>query len=109
MSPGGYQPVRRRERYLQQGTSADFAQRFVNIQSAGYDTFTIQRLLFGSPPIKRLRALAFKVWAFKQWESTSGNLKRFRCGPLRSPPNNATMPMESSFKEGHQLGRTELE
>ena len=57
-----HQPVRRRERKQQRFKSAGSAQRFLNIHSAVYNTFTVQRHLLSRPTFKRFRADAFNVW-----------------------------------------------
>jgi len=57
-----HQPVRRRERKQQRFKSPGSAQRFLNIQSAVYNTFYVQRHLLGRPTFKRFRADAFTVW-----------------------------------------------
>ena len=57
-----HQPVRRRERKQQRFKSPGSAQRFLNIQSAVYNTFYVQRHLLNRLTFKRLRADAFKVW-----------------------------------------------
>ncbi|MCH8861150.1 MAG: IS6 family transposase [Proteobacteria bacterium] len=57
-----HQPVRRRERKMQRFKSPGSAQRFLNIQSAAYNTFYSQRHLINRPTFKRYRAEAFDVW-----------------------------------------------
>ena len=57
-----HQPVRRRERKQQRFKSPGSAQRFLNIQSAVYNSFYVQRHLLNRLTFKRLRADAFKVW-----------------------------------------------
>ena len=57
-----HQPVRRRERKQQRFKSPGSAQRFLNIQSAVYNTFYVQRHLLNRLTFKRLRADAFNVW-----------------------------------------------
>ena len=57
-----HQPVRRRERKQQRFKSPGSAQRFLNIQSAVYNTFYVQRHLLSRLTFKRLRADAFNVW-----------------------------------------------
>jgi len=57
-----HQPVRRRERKQQRFKSPGSAQRFLNIHSAVYNTFYIQRHLLSRPTFKRFRADAFNVW-----------------------------------------------
>ena len=58
-----HQPVRRRERKMQRFKSPGSAQRFLNIQSATYNTFYFQRHLIKRPTFKQYRAEAFAVWA----------------------------------------------
>ena len=57
-----HQPVRRRERKQQRFKSPGSAQRFLNIQSAVYNTFYVQRHLLSRPTFKRFRTDAFNVW-----------------------------------------------
>ena len=57
-----HQPVRRRERKMQRFKSPGSAQKFLNIQSATYSTFYVQRHLLTRPLFKRYRAEAFEVW-----------------------------------------------
>ena len=57
-----HQPVRRRERKMQRFKSPGSAQKFLNIQSATYNTFYLQRHLLTRPLFKRYRAEAFEVW-----------------------------------------------
>ena len=57
-----HQPVRRRERKQQRFKSPGSAQRFLNIQSAVYNSFYVQRHLLNRLTFKRLRADAFNVW-----------------------------------------------
>ena len=57
-----HQPVRQRERKQQRFKSPGSTQRFLNIQSATYNTFYVQRHLLSRPTFKRLRADAFNVW-----------------------------------------------
>ena len=57
-----HQPVRRRERKQQKFKSPGSAQRFLNIQSAVYNSFYVQRHLLNRPKFKRLRTDAFGVW-----------------------------------------------
>ena len=57
-----HQPVRRRERKMQRFKSPGSAQRFLNIQSAVYNTFYVQRHLLSRPTFKRFRTDAFNVW-----------------------------------------------
>jgi len=61
-----HQPVRRRERKQQRFKSPGSAQRFLNIQSAVYNTFNVQRHLLSRPILKR-----FRTDAFNEWESAS--------------------------------------
>jgi len=57
-----HQPVRRRERKLQRFKSPGSAQRFLNIQSAVYNSFYVQRHLLNRSLFKRFRTDAFDVW-----------------------------------------------
>jgi transposase-like protein len=57
-----HQPVRRRERKQQRFKSPGSAQRFLNIQSAVYNTFYVQRHLLRRPNYKQLRNSAFSEW-----------------------------------------------
>ena len=57
-----HQPVRRRERKQQRFKSPGSAQRFLNIHSSVYNTFTVQRHFLSRPTFKRFRADAFNVW-----------------------------------------------
>ena len=57
-----HQPVRRRERKQQRFKSPGSAQRFLNIQSAVYNTFYVQRHLLSRPIFKRFRTDAFDAW-----------------------------------------------
>lgn len=55
-------PVRRRERKMQKFKSPGSAQRFLNVQSATYNTFYFQRHLINRPTFKQYRSQAFDVW-----------------------------------------------
>ncbi|MCH8861021.1 MAG: IS6 family transposase [Proteobacteria bacterium] len=57
-----HQPVRRRERKMQRFKSSVPAQRFLNIQSATYNTFYFPRHIINRPTFKQCRAEAFDVW-----------------------------------------------
>ena len=57
-----HQPVRRRERKQQRFKSPGSAQRFLNIHSAVYNTFNVQRHLLSRSTFKRFRAEAFGAW-----------------------------------------------
>jgi len=57
-----HQPVRRRERKQQRFKSPGSAQRFLNIQSAVYNTFYVQRHLLRRSTFKRFRTDALNVW-----------------------------------------------
>jgi len=57
-----HQPVRRRERKMQKFKSPGSAQMFLNIQSATYNTFYLQRYLIDRATFKKHRAEAFDVW-----------------------------------------------
>ena len=57
-----HQPVRRRERKQQKFKSPGSAQRFLNIQSAVYNSFYVQRHLLSRSTFKRLGTDAFGVW-----------------------------------------------
>ena len=56
-----HQPVRRRERKMQKFKSPSSAQKFLNIQSATYNTFYLQRYLIDRATFKKHRAEAFDV------------------------------------------------
>ena len=56
-------PVRRRERKMQKFKSSGSAQRFLNIQSATYNIFYVQRHLLNRIHFKQFRDEAFSVWA----------------------------------------------
>ncbi|MCC3305109.1 IS6 family transposase [Sneathiella sp. HT1-7] len=55
-------PIRRRERKMQKFKSPGSAQRFLNIQSATYNSFYLQRHLINRSHLKQSRAKAFGVW-----------------------------------------------
>ena len=57
-----HQPVRRRERKQQRFKSPGSAQRFLNTQSAVYNTFYIQRHLLSRSTFKLFRTDAFNAW-----------------------------------------------
>jgi transposase-like protein len=57
-----HQPVRRRERKMQRFKSSGSAQKFLNVQSATYNTFYLQRHLLKRTTFKQFRAEAFSVW-----------------------------------------------
>ncbi len=57
-----HQPVRRRERKMQKFKSPGSAQKFLNIQSATYNTFYVQRHLLTRASFKQHRTEAFEVW-----------------------------------------------
>ena len=59
-----HQPVRRRERKMQQFKSSGSAQRFLSIQAAVWNIFTVQRHLLPRCIFKQFGADAFDVW----WE-----------------------------------------
>ena len=83
-----HQPVRRRERKQQRFKSPGSAQRFLNIQSAAYNTFDVQRHLRNRFTFKRFRKDAFNVWE----SASAARLKGNPCGPLRPNTINVTMP-----------------
>ena len=56
------QPVRRRERKQPRFTSPGSAQRFLNTQSAVYNTFYVQRHILRRSTFKRFRTEAQNVW-----------------------------------------------
>ncbi|MDF2369036.1 IS6 family transposase, partial [Sneathiella sp.] len=56
-------PVRRRERKMQKFKSPESAQRFLNVHSATYNNFYLQRHLINRSHLKQCRAEAFDVWA----------------------------------------------
>ena len=62
LAENSHQPVRRRERKMQRFKSAASAQRFLNIHSAVYNTFYVQRHLLNRSRFKILRTEAFDVW-----------------------------------------------
>lgn len=57
-----HQPVRRRERKMQRFKSPGSAQRFLNIQSATYNTFYFQRHIINRTTFKQYRTEALGVW-----------------------------------------------
>lgn len=57
-----HQPVRRRERKMQCFKSPGSAQRFLNLQSATYNNFYLQRHLVNRENFKQYRSEAFDVW-----------------------------------------------
>jgi transposase-like protein len=57
-----HQPVRRRERKMQKFKSPGAAQKFLNIQSATFNTFYVQRHLLKRTTFKQYRSEAFDVW-----------------------------------------------
>ncbi len=57
-----HQPVRRRERKQQRFKSPGSAQRFLNIQSAVYNTFYVQRHLLRRSMFKQFRTDAVNAW-----------------------------------------------
>ncbi len=57
-----HQPIRRRERKMQKFKSPGSAQRFLNVQSATYNTFYLQRHLINRTDFKHYRTNAFNVW-----------------------------------------------
>ena len=57
-----HQPVRRRERKMQRFKSPGSAERFLSIQAAVQNTFTVQRHLVPRRIFKQFRAGAFSVW-----------------------------------------------
>ena len=57
-----HQPVRRRERKMQRFKSPGSAQRFLNIQSAVYNSFYVQRHLLKRITFKQYRGEAFDAW-----------------------------------------------
>lgn len=57
-----HQPVRRREKKMQRFKSPGSAQKFLNVQSATYNTFYLQRHLIKRINFKQYRATAFDVW-----------------------------------------------
>jgi len=56
-------PVRRRERKMRKFKSLGSAQKFLNIQSATYNNFYVQRHLINRSHLKQCRAEVFDVWA----------------------------------------------
>jgi len=57
-----HQPVRRRERKMQRFKLPGSAQRFLNLQSATYNTFYLQRHLLNRTTFKQYRSEALGVW-----------------------------------------------
>jgi putative transposase len=57
-----HQAVRRRECKQQRFKSPGSAQRFLNVQSAVYNTFHVQRRLLKQGTFKQFRSEAFDVW-----------------------------------------------
>jgi len=57
-----HQPVRRRERKMQRFKSPGSAQYFLNIQSAAYNNFYLQRHLLNRTAFKHYRVESFDVW-----------------------------------------------
>jgi putative transposase len=57
-----HQPVRRRERKMQRFKSPGSAQRFLNLQSATYNSFYFQRHLLDRTTFKQYRSQAFERW-----------------------------------------------
>jgi len=55
-------PVRQRERKMQRFKSPGSAQRFLNIHSATYNSFYLQRHLISRTNLKRNRTEAFGIW-----------------------------------------------
>ena len=64
-----HQPVRRRERKMQRFKSPGSAQRFLNVQSATYNNFYLQRHL-----LKRTFFKKYRIEAFGVWESASAEV-----------------------------------
>ena len=54
--------IRQRERKMQKFKSPWSAQRFLNIQSAAYNGFYVQRHLLNRPHLKQCRAKDFGIW-----------------------------------------------
>ena len=59
---GSHQPVRRRERKQQRFKSARSAQRFLSVQAAVHNTFTLQRHLISRRTLRLFRAEAMQAW-----------------------------------------------
>jgi len=57
-----HQPVRRRERKMQRFKSPGSAQRFLNLQSATYNSFYFQRHMLERTTFKRYRKSALAEW-----------------------------------------------
>ena len=55
-------PIRRRERKMQKFKSPGLAQRFLNIHSATYNIFYVQRHLINRNYLKQCRAESFDIW-----------------------------------------------
>jgi len=62
-SENSHLPVRRRERKMQKFKSPGSAQRFLNIHSATYNSFYVQRHLINRSHLKQCRADASRIWA----------------------------------------------
>ncbi|USG63254.1 IS6 family transposase [Sneathiella marina] len=63
LAENSHLPVRQREQKMQKFKSPGSAQRFLNIYSATYNSFSLQRHLVDRPNLKQCRAEAFFVWA----------------------------------------------
>ena len=83
-----HQPVRRREPGQQRFKSPRSAQRFLNVQSAVYNTFYVQRHLLRRAPSRKLHAAAFDV----QESASIACLKNHSWELLRTLSINVTMP-----------------
>jgi transposase-like protein len=57
-----HQPLRRRERKMQRFKSPGFAQRFVSMHAATYNTFNLQRHLISRRTLRTFRAQAMADW-----------------------------------------------
>ena len=57
-----HQPVRRRERKMQRFKSPGYAQRFLSMHAAAYNTFNVQRYLISRRTLRTFRSEAMGQW-----------------------------------------------
>ena len=57
-----HQPVRRRERKMQRFKSPGYAQRFLSMHAAAYNTFNVQRYLISRRTLRTFRSEAMAQW-----------------------------------------------